>query len=207
MNEPARTPLSQGEIFGVPTWRSSVPEFVEHHDTVMAELKERWDAGKFGHSAFGYGYQTPTELFEDSTIADRPHYGILRDAFLDRCHRILARRHGYAAKVQYEINQVQAWARVQTPEETRFPWHHHLPAVISACYYVAVPEVPEGEGNLMFENPVTDDLFRPSVVHVPPQAGDFILFPSYLLHNPTATPSAKGWRVNINMDAYVSWSR
>lgn len=203
-----KTPLGQGEIFGVPTWKSSIPEFVPYHGQVMDDLERRWNAGEFGYDRYGSGHNTGTDQFSDEVLADHPHYALIRDAFVDRVHRILARRYGHAAKCDYEITDILCWLRILTPDETRCPWHNHHPAMISACYYIATPEVSgEGEGDLVFENPDHMDVLRPPAFSVHPQAGDFILFPSYLMHQPKPIPSANSWRVNFNMDAYVTWRR
>lgn len=205
MTEP---PIKRAETFGVPTWRSRVPEFAVHHERVVADMRARWDEGLFVEHKYGYGYNTPTDIFSDEALAQRPYYRVLRDAFLGACARILDAREGYARKVRYEITGTQAWVRVQTPEERVFPWHHHAPAILSGCYFVKGAEsLPEGEGDLMFQNPVQADIFRPGHLSVRPETGDFIIFPAYMMHMPTPSPSAKDWRISINMDAYVSWMR
>jgi Putative 2OG-Fe(II) oxygenase len=200
--------ISRGELFGIPTWRSSVPDFVEHHDRVVADMRARWDAGEFTEHRYGYGYNTPATMFKPPMLEIYPYLDALKDAFIERCHRILATRAGHAERVGYEVNAVEAWVRIQTPEETAFPWHHHVPAVLSGCYFVQVPETTgENEGELLFRSSDEHDMFRPQMSSVQPAEGDLVIFPSYLMHMPAPSPSAKDWRVGVNMDLYVNWQR
>ena len=78
--------------------------------------------------------------------------------------------------------------------------------MISACYYLQVPETAaEHEGALAFQRPGSQDMFVEHVQRIKPQEGDFILFPSHILHRPEPCPSAEGLRITLAMDAYVDW--
>lgn len=42
---------------------------------------------------------------------------------------------------------------------------------------------------------------------VRPLEGHLTIFPSYLMHRPMPTPTAREWRINICMDAFVHWHK
>jgi len=203
-----KTQIQRVEIFGTPIWQTTLPEFVPYHDTVVQAMRDRWDAGLFKSHEYAFGYATPTDLFGEESFKVNPHYRVLQAGFRSAVERILERREGYAKRAACRINCIQAWIRVHTPEETVFPWHHHVPAEFSGCYYVNVPgSLPQGEGDLMFEDSQPGHILRSSIYSVRAETGKLVIFPSHLMHRPTACPSGTEWRIGINMDAYVEWSR
>ena len=82
------------------------------------------------------------------------------------------------------------WAVIQTTEnwEVEIPLHTHLPALLSGCYYVNTSSEPN-EGNIQFTNPMMPNIFQPKVAEITPSQGQILIFPSFLNHRPTATPS------------------
>lgn len=203
-----KTQIQSTEIFGTPIWQTTLPEFVPYHDTVVQAMQERWDAGLFKAHSHAFGYSTPTDIFSEESFKANPHYRVLQAGFRSACERILERREAYAQKAACRINCIQAWIRVQTPEETVSAWHHHVPAELSGCYFVNMPgSLPQGEGELLFQSTQLQNIYRPAFYSVRPEAGALVIFPSYLLHKPTPCPSATEWRINICMDAFVEWSR
>lgn len=198
--------IKRAGIFEIPTWRTRLPGFEPHIERCVTDLMQRWDEGEFGEHRYGYGYQSKTGQFSDENLARYPYLAHLRDGFVAACRKVLEQRTDYAGRLGYEVSMVRAWFRIQTPEETAFPWHHHSPAVLSGCYYLQVPDTPgQDEGKLLFQNPEQADLFMPRMVAVEPDAGDLVLFPSRLMHMPTPSPSAKGLRLGINMDLFLDW--
>ncbi len=202
------TQLRRAELFGTPIWQTTLPEFSPYHDKVMQAMRERWDAGLFEYHQYAFGYNTPTDIFGEESFKANPHYRVLQAGFRSACERILERREGYAKKVACQLNCIQAWIRLQTPEDKGFPWHHHIPAELSGVYFVNVPgSLPLGEGDLTFQGSQPGNIFQTSFHSVRPETGALVIFPSYLLHKPTPCPSATDWRIGVNMDAYVEWSR
>jgi putative 2-oxoglutarate-Fe(II)-dependent oxygenase superfamily protein len=199
--------IKRADIFAIPTWRTRLPGFEPHLDQTVADLMLRWEAGEFREHGFGYGYNSNTGQFSEASLAKYPYLAHLRDGFIEACDRILSDRQTYASRLRYEVTTVNAWFRIQTPQETAFPWHHHAPAVLSGCYFLQIPHTPGAdEGKLLFQNPEQADLFMPRMIAVEPAAGDLVLFPSRLMHMPTPSPSAQGLRIGINMDLFVSWN-
>jgi hypothetical protein len=71
-----------------------------------------------------------------------------------------------------------------------------------------VPETRDPvEGLLMFQRSETPSVFSENMAAVRPVEGQMLIFPSYLMHRPMPTPSAKEWRINICMDAFVHWKK
>ena len=203
----ALPPLKTESMFEVPIWRSRVPAVFAEHPKMKADVEKDWDDGKFERHRHGYGYQSAATLFKPDNLERFPYLDTLRAAFIANVETILRRRVGLAASMPFEIHAVLGWLLVQTNEEwVNGTWHDHYPATVSGCYYLQVPDTAkEEEGCLAFQRPSQQDLFVEHIHRVRPREGDFILFPSDLMHRPEPCPSAEGLRVSINMDAYVHW--
>ena len=199
--------LDRQELFSVPIWRSSLPEMAPHADGLREWVMNDWRAGHYQRHANGYGYQTKPVLFDAEMLAAQPSLAVLKQAFIERVKAILRQRTNHTTHLLAEPYAVMAWALLQTNEDwVSGTWHDHHPAMLSACYYLQMPETrKESEGALAFHRPGSVDPFVEHVQYVKPQQGDFILFPSYLIHRPQPCPSAAGIRISINMDAYVHW--
>lgn len=200
-------PLETQALFSVPIWRSSLPEMAEHEAGLREWILRDWREGRFQRHANGYGYQTTPILYEDSMLAAHPELRILKQAFKARVEKILRQRTNHTTYLLAEPYAFMAWILIQTNEEwVNGTWHDHFPATISGCYYLQMPETRnEAEGALAFHRPGAPDSFVEQVQYVKPRQGDFILFPSQLVHRPQPCPSAQGIRISINMDAFVHW--
>lgn len=195
------------ELFSVPIWRSRIPEMQPFAEPLREQLLQQWRDGQFQKHQYGYGYQTPSVLFDRDNLVASPAMQTLQQAFLSRVREILRQRVNHTVHLPPDIYASMAWALIQTNEDwVNGSWHDHAPALISGCYYLQQPETAnETEGALAFQRPGSVDAFVSQVQFVKPQQGDFILFPSYLSHRPTPCPSAQDLRISINMDAYVHW--
>lgn len=194
-------------LFKVPVWRSRIPNLFRHHAEIKADIMRAWEAGDYVAHRHGYGYQTPATIFYAENVERFPYFGVLKQAFMQHVDDILRLRGGLASSVPFRISAVLGWILVQTSEDwVNGTWHDHYPAVISACYYLQVPETSvESEGALAFQRPSPQDMFVEHVQRIKPEEGDFILFPSGLAHRPEPCPSAQGLRITLAMDAYVDW--
>lgn len=205
----AETPLETNAIFGTPTWRYPVPEMLPYHSGIKAELEKLWAAGYFGKHGSGYGYQTKEELFTPRNLENIPWVALLKKRFTAACEEILKTRHGHAKRLPFEIYCIQGWILIQTNENwVEGPWHNHHPATLSGCYYLQVPQTRDpSEGLLMFQRPEPTNIFCENMAAVRPREGHLTIFPSYLMHRPMPTPTAREWRINICMDAFVHWHK
>lgn len=196
------------ELFSIPVWRSRIPEMDAHNAELDEWIEYEWQQGSFRRGAYGYGYQSPDNLFVPAVLDGSPALQTLKRAFQQRVMAVLKQRVNQSVKLPPEAYAFAAWALVQTNEEwTNGPWHDHFPAVVSGCYYLRVPATAsEGEGALAFMRPGAPDAFSNLMDYVKPQQGDFMMFPSNLLHRPVPCPSATGLRVSINMDCYIHWA-
>ncbi len=199
--------LQRHNLFSVPVWKSSIPELDQYADGLREQVLDWWEQGQFKRHANGYGYQTPSNLFDEQYLEQLPGLRVLRQAFADRVTEILKQRENHTMHLPPQQHAYMAWVLVQTNEEwVDGSWHDHAPALLSGCYYLQQPETStEQEGALAFQRPGAVDAFVQQVQYVKPRQGDFILFPSYLSHRPQPCPSAQTLRISINMDAYVHW--
>lgn len=194
-------------LFSTPIWQTRAPEFEPYAESIERWVMYEWQQGSFEKHVYGYGYQSPPRLFSPEVLGSSEGLKALRSAFLDRVKTILRQRVNQATQHPPEIYAVQAWILIQTSEEwVNGTWHDHFPATLSGCYYLRVPETADHrEGALAFQRPGSPDPFTRQIQQIRPSSGDFIIFPSHLLHRPQPCPSAKGLRISINMDAYVHW--
>ena len=97
------------------------------------------------------------------------------------------------------------WINVSEPGD-RNDWHYHQFTVLSAVYYV---QVPDQSGDLRVERPdIQSHYWRRSAGTDPrtaqvwsyrPQGGDLLIFPAYLRHDVEANQSKRA-RVSIAMN-------
>jgi hypothetical protein len=208
MTQPISLPrLKTESLFSVPVWRSRIPNLYQQHAQIKQDLLNSWEAGEYDRHRHGYGYQTPATIFYEENLQKFPYFNVLKQAFIQNVESILKQRGGLASAVPFEVSAVLGWILIQTNEEwVSGTWHDHYPAVISACYYLQVPETDvDTEGAIAFQRPSPQDMFVEQVQRIKPVEGDFVLFPSSLLHRPEPCPSAGGLRITLAMDAYVDW--
>lgn len=201
--------ITQGDIFPIPLFQVPVPEMTKFHTEIINLFTEKLKNGELGPHTNGYGYQTPTNLF-DTNVYDQTYFReVLMAAFHHACRRILnGAITDFDAKIRHQwINTFNVgWAVVQTnetwPEEN--PWHTHLPAVLSGCYYVQTTDHPE-EGWLQFSNPISPNIFQPKTGEIKPEVGTLLIFPSFLSHRPAPTPST-GNKVRLSLCMDGHWT-
>ena len=201
--------LKTNLLFGTPTWRYPVPEMLPFHGEIKKQLEDLWQQGYFAQNKSGYGYQTREELFTPENLENIAYLRIIKEKFFEACRKILSSRHGHAKRMPFDLYAIQGWMMIQTNENwVDGPWHNHHPATLSGCYYLQVPQTRDPtEGLLMFQKSETPSLFSENMAAVKPVAGQMLIFPSYMMHRPMPTPSAREWRINICMDAFVHWKK
>ncbi len=206
---PAPGPVERHEIFPTPVWQLPAPAMHRFHDEIKGLLRSLWDQGYFQAHKSGYGYQTQEEIFTPSNLEQMEWVRVLKEQFVAACTEILRERHGHSKALPFDVYCVQGWVLIQTSEQwVDGPWHHHHPATLSGCYYVQTPATREPwEGLLMFQRPEPASVFNEMQAGVRPREGHLTIFPSYLLHRPMPTPSAREWRIAICMDAFVHWNK
>ena len=88
------------------------------------------------------------------------------------------------------------WGYVTNKDFYKGGIHHHLrSSTINAVYYLSVPETKTGrEGSISFYNDAHKEIYN-----IKPKAGDLVMFPNYLLHQPHQSFSEE-YRISVNME-------
>lgn len=201
--------ISQADLFPQPVFQVPVPEMVPHHAELIELFQQQIRSGKIKPHAHGYGYQSATNLFDPQVYPLSYLRGILMAKFHLACREILAKtKTDFPPGCNHHwVNTFNAgWAVIQTSETwaEEIPWHTHLPAVLSGCYYVSTAQ-SANEGVLQFLNPGAANLFQPKIGAISPKAGTLLIFPSGLCHRPTATPS-NGNKIRLAMCMDGHWT-
>jgi hypothetical protein len=197
--------LERFDLFPVPIHQIAVPEFTQYHDEVIALFQGKIDAGEITAHQHGYGYQTRSDLFSPNAYGKQYFVDVLAASFRAACEEILySTRTGSVGEYYFWVNTLTVgWANIQTSRtwNTEPPWHSHLPATLSGCYYVSTSS-REGEGNLQFMSPLADNIFQPQTVEITPKAGHLIIFPSFLRHRPSLCPHTERIRIALCIDSH-----
>lgn len=198
--------IERKELFATPIFEVPVPEMKKHNDDLLKMFEERISSGQMKPHEYGFGYQTPPDLFTPGAYGPERQYliDILGPAFCDACENILYQQRNDAVAEFVWVNTLTlGWAHVQTKEmfDHEPPWHTHLPAMLSGCYYVSTATNAE-EGNLQFFSPAADSIFQPQTIEIVPKPGHMIIFPSYLKHRPSRSPNTKRTRISLCMDSH-----
>jgi len=197
MNKPVAAaksrPMSQADFFPLPVFQVPVPEMEQYHSEVIDLFDQKLAAGELGPHTNGYGYQSKTNLFDTNSYPQPYFREVLLAAFHHSCSQILSNTiSDFSPDLPHNwVNTFNTgWAVLQTEEtwSEEIPWHTHLPAMLSGCYYVSTSASPT-EGNIQFTNPMMPNIFQPKTAEVEPSQGHILIFPSFLNHRPTATPS------------------
>ncbi|MCB1714779.1 MAG: hypothetical protein KDK05_06560 [Candidatus Competibacteraceae bacterium] len=194
-------------LFPTPVFQVPLPQMRPFHDDILTLFQGKIDSGEIQPHQHGYGYQTPTTLFMPQFYPQKYFIEVLGKGFAEACENILYQhtrvdsgsQDGYAWMNTLTIG----WANITTREtwDMEPPWHTHLPATLSGCYYVSTAS-RKGEGNLQFSSPMADTLFQPQTIEIVPKAGHMIIFPSYLKHRPSRCPNTEQIRISLCMDSH-----
>lgn len=194
-------------LFATPVFQVPLPQMRAYHDEILALFEDKIKSGEIKAHQHGYGYQTPTNLFIPQFYPQKYFVEVLGKGFVQACEKILyehARVDSDSKDGYVWMNTLTlGWANIQTGETWPGspPWHTHLPASLSGCYYVSTSTAKD-EGNLQFQSPMMDSIFQPSQIEIRPKAGHMIIFPSYLRHRPSACPSTEQTRIALCMDSH-----
>ncbi len=184
--------ISQADIFPTPLFEIPVPEMAPYHEELLELFGQKVKSGEMVAHSNGYGYQSKINLFDTNSYPQPYLRNILLAKFHTTCADILSRTvTDFAPDIPHHwVNTFNAgWAVVQTNEtwKQEIPWHTHLPAVLSGCYYVST-SLKQNEGVVQFTNPNAPNIFQPKFGEITPKTGHMIIFPSGLSHRPTASP-------------------
>ncbi len=194
-------------VFPTPIFQVPLPRMQRYHGEITKLFTSKIDSGEIQPHQHGYGYQTPTTLFFPTHYPQSYFVEILGKGFAEACEQILYRHtriDSSDGKNHVWVNTLTVgWANIQTREawDNDPPWHTHLPATLSGCYYVSIA-TSQGEGNLQFMSPMADSIFQPQSIELEPKPGHMIIFPSYLKHRPTRCPTTDHARIALCMDSY-----
>ena len=191
------------EVFGLPMWEVELPEMLPHNDAIIALFAGMIDSGEIKANAHGFGYQTPSTLMDQSVFPQTYFRDILGEFFVETCRQILMHSPVEVGfPVEWNNTLTLGWALIQTSDNLgEQPWHAHVPATLSGCYYVSTCG-REDQGNFEFMNPTAENYFQPAQGQLTPKAGNMIIFPSFLRHRPGPSPEATQTRISLCLDSY-----
>ncbi len=198
--------LEQVNVFPLPVFQMAVPALAPHHDAIVDAFREKIDSGALPRNAHGFGYQTPANLLDERAWPAPWFREILAPSFRAACQRILANActdWEPGMKRRWVNTMTIAWGVVQTGDTGGDnPWHTHVPALLSACYYVRM-SARQDEGNFQFMNPLAANLFQPRVGELRPREGRMLVFPSFLNHRPSLSPHlGDDLRISLCLDGH-----
>ena len=197
--------VSRKNLFGVPLWTASLPDVVPHHSAMANEIDKHIEAG--GASSTALAHQTAI----DPMRLQDPGWKIL-EARMNEVLADVIRKH--LRRWRYGQLHIRRWAvqlgRLSAEEKARLPGeftHNHLPALLSAVYYLRVPaDLPSGHGGTSFFNPLANlmDLFGPRDAYEEPTPGKLLVFPAYLDHVPVpgTWDASENTRITISADVF-----
>lgn len=147
------------------------------------------DAGLlYGGGGLG-GLQTQGNILQ----IDRPPVRQLAEAFAEMIGQMGAPN----------VLQMVGWAVLGRPGDASLDTpHNHLPYHFSAVYYPKVPALTAPEGNIVFFDP-RETFAGGQPVHLPPQEGMMILFPSWLKHSVVPLHHTQEDRISISLNAII----
>ena len=193
--------ISQADIFPMPVFQIPVPEMRPYDQELLELFEDKLKSGELKSHENGYGYQTKINLFDSDSYPQPYLRQVLMAKFHTACAEILKKTvTDFAEDLPYQwVNTFNAgWAVLQTHETwaEEVPWHTHLPAVLSGCYYVTTAQ-KQGEGLLQFMNPGAPNIFQPKVGEIAPQAGHMVIF-SFGIESSSFTLSGKSRQNSVS---------
>ena len=204
------TPMKIGQlnVFSLPIFELPVPALQPHHDDMVRLFQGKIKSGELKPHANGFGYQTPLNLLDPKAYPEPWFRETLGPVFRSACFKILEQAVvDWSPKLKFKWvhKMTVAWGVMQTGETWHDnPWHTHLPATLSGCYYVRVP-TNQDEGNFQFMNPGPVNLFQPRLGEIRPKEGHMIIFPSFLNHRPTMSPNlSNDIRLSLCLDGHFT---
>jgi hypothetical protein len=146
------------EVFGLPMWEIELPEMQTHNDEIIALFSSMIDSGEIKSNAHGFGYQTPSTLMDQSVFPQVYFRDILGEYFVETCRQILMHSPVEVGfPVEWNNTLTLGWALIQTSDNLgEQPWHAHIPATLSGCYYVSTCG-REDQGNFEFMSPTAEN--------------------------------------------------
>lgn len=171
------------QIYSVPVWQSTYPEFEEHKELfldVVKEYKEKNKTKEIPRSNV-FGYQSPNTLHNVEE---------LRPLFEYICY-ISFKAVADLDFIDCDIAITSAWLNVNDSRQCMNGEHVH-DDVFSGVFYL---KTPEGSGKLSIVNPAINRMwqgcrltsqknqFTAESIRIEPEEGNIILFPSYIPHS------------------------
>jgi len=185
----SNTTLPRRTLFEIPYWIAQLDAVVPYHDEMTREVETLIDAHIANDDPPRYlAHQTASDPFD----LPSPGWRVLED-LSNMAYRNLAKKHFQRWRAgQFHLRR---WAirfgHLNESDKQRLmrdSVHNHLPALFSSIYYLSVPEEfdEKPEGGTRFLNPIGNlmDFMGPRETVIPPREGRFIIFPSFVDHNP-----------------------
>jgi hypothetical protein len=97
--------LQRTELFSIPVWHTRLPEMQPYEEQLRQQLLSQWQSGQFQKHQYGYGYQTPSILFDRDNLVASPAMQTLHKAFVLHVREI--------RRLRMRRSHAPAWDRVK----------------------------------------------------------------------------------------------
>jgi len=168
-------------IYSTPLWQSEYPEFDEHKEIFLKEIRTFKEQNPGIERLSAVGYQSPATL---QTVEEfRP----LFEYICQMAYKSIAD----LDFLECDVALTGAWLNVNDSRQCMNSEHVHG-EVFSGVFYL---QAPEGSGKLSIVNPGINKMwngcqlvaqknqFTGETIRIEPVEGNIILFPSYLPHS------------------------
>jgi uncharacterized protein (TIGR02466 family) len=185
------------DIFITRVWCYEMTDLKRHHELWTSNIEQMRSSseGSQGRSNRG-GWNSAMTLFENQLF--KPLRAAAQAAFSE-----VLKSYNLEKSLRFKL---LAWANITDPGGYNVT-HGHPHCLMSACYYLTVPEL---SGDIAFEDPRPAAKYAPlksgksllgsRTVTIRPKSGDLLVFPSWLEHYVEQNGSENP-RVSIAMNA------
>lgn len=188
------------EPFATRIWRFELDDMLQYHDQWRCEIQKMIEeTPEPCMRSNRLGWNSATTLFKEHKCF-KPLHDIAAN-----CFNHIFKEMGADDSLRYSL---QGWVNLTHPGGYNVK-HVHSQCLMSACYYL---DVPENSGNITFHDPRPGAVFSPltaisktlkTAIAIPPKSGLLVVFPEWLEHGVEANLSNEN-RISIPINAVLA---
>ncbi len=198
-------------VFATPVWRAKSgltgEQLGEIRDYLIGVREQNPSDAKSNRG----GWHSQGNLFED----EHRQFPFLRDVITRALFAYIGEAFGYRGEIALALT---GWAVINRAGDYNVP-HNHASNLLSGALYIAVPPGMRG-GAIVFQDPrlnlnahYTENMRRLGIqppwantsISVTPEAGEILVFPSWLMHfvEPCQSEDSDALRIVISFNATI----